>query len=245
MHLKKLWILPLVLVAATASAQFSKGIKMIGSSIGTSFIGTGETRYIFVDPSFNYTSKQNQSNINLGPSFGTFFNDQLAGGVQLLVGYSNLSTWRESATNGNTYVRDEVRNTDYGAGIFLRYYLSRNAKFLPFLHVQGNAGSGKTKTEGFYEIMNYRQTYEGVSSKKFYYNASLNLGLTKLISPMIGIDATIGYNFSSNRFTTTTTQKIVDNGTNLSATNTVEQQFNGNGLNIGIGIQVFLRKRSK
>ena len=84
-----------------------------------------------------------------------------------------------------------------------------------------------------------------MSSKKFYYNAGLNLGLTKLISPMIGFDATIGYNFSSNRFTTTTTQRIVDNGTLLGGTNSVEQQFNGNGLNIGIGIQVFLRKRSK
>lgn len=245
MHLKKLWVLPLVLVAATASAQFSKGVKMIGTSIGTSFIGTGETRYSFVDPNTNYTSKQNQSNINLGPSLGVFFNEQMAGGVQLLLGYSGISTWRESASNGNTYVRDEVRNTDYGAGIFFRYYLNRSAKFLPFLHVQGNAGSGKTRTEGFYEITNYRQTYEGVSSKKFYYNAGLNLGLTKLISPMIGFDVTIGYNFSSNRFTTTTTQKIVDNGTTLTGTNSVEQQFNGNGLNIGIGIQVFLRKRSK
>ncbi len=245
MRLKYLLVLPLILAAAIASAQLSKGVRMIGSSIATSFIGTGETRYTYPDPSSNYITKQNQSNFNLTPSFGIFLTDQLAGGVQLIAGYSSFIIWRESLVNGNTYVRDENRNTDYGAGVYLRYYFKNSGKLLPFMQVQGNAGSGKTKTEGFYEIVNYRYNYEGASSKKFFYNAGLNAGVTKMINATVGIDATLGYSFSSNKFTTITDYRIVDNGTNLSSKNQVEQHFKGNGLNIGIGVQVFLQKRSK
>ncbi|MGZ5286449.1 MAG: hypothetical protein ACXWB9_04650 [Flavisolibacter sp.] len=245
MRLKLFQVFPFFLITISSYAQVGKGVRMIGSTIGTSFIGTGETRYSGPEPANNYLTKQNQVSINLTPSAGWFFTDQLAGGIQLLAGYSNFSIWRESLTNGNTYVRDENRNMDYGAGIFLRYYFISKGSLLPFLQLQGNGGSGKTKTEGFYEITNYRYTYEGESDERIYSNAGLNAGVTKMISASIGLDATIGYTFSSNRFITNTNYQINDNGTNLTSRTQVQQRFKSNGLNIGLGVQVFLPKKSK
>ena len=229
-----------VTLTVSSFAQFKKGDKMIGSSIAGSTISSGKTLYSYPNGTQGYTSNQNNFTINLNPSYGWFIQNNIVVGVQPVLVYSRQKTWLESE-NGNTYKKDNYSNLDFGAGAFLRYFFSSGGKLYPFATAYVNAGSGSTNTDGFYYLTNYSQTYTGSSSARFFYNAGITAGITKLISTSAGLEAFIGYVHSSSKFTTTTTAHTNDNG-NISITEyKPTQEFSGNGVNIGIGLQIFLR----
>lgn len=241
MQLKLILISIFISGAACSNAQFQKGYKMTGSSIAVTNISSGQTEYSFPSGTEGYTAHHNNFNISLNPSIGWFIQNNLVAGVQLITNFSKQEQWLE-AVNGNTYKKDNYRNLDFGAGGFLRYYFSITSKFKPFAHAYLNAGSGSTKTDGFYYLSNYSQTYTGNSSDRFFYNAGLNAGVTKMINASVGLEAFAGYVHSSNKFTTTTKANTNDNGTIINSEYQPTQKFSGNGLNVGVGLQVFLSR---
>jgi hypothetical protein len=240
MPLKKVFLSCLIFTAISSQAQFKKGTKMVGAGIASSFISTGKTDYSFPNGTEGYTANQNNFSLNVNPSVGWFINKNCVVGGQIIFSMSNQKTWLESASNGNTYQKDNYKNTDFGAGAFFRYYLSSPTKIKPFAHLYFNGGSGSTTTNGFYYATDFSQTYEGESSSRFFYNLGLNAGITKMINQSIGLEGFVGYAHSYNKFTTTTRANTNDNGTVTSSEYQPTQKFNGNGVNIGIGLQVFL-----
>ena len=231
------------LISMGSKAQFRKGSKLIGTTIGSSFISSGETKYSYPNNSQNYTAKQNNFNLNISPSIGWFFKDNLVGGAQLITIMSNQKTWLESESNGNTYKKDEYRNTDFGAGVFLRYYFTTAGGIKPFAHAFLNAGSGVTNTNGFYLFSaTSSQTYTGKSSERFFYNAGINAGITKMISGSVGLEGFVGFSHSKNKFTTFTRATNVTGSTTTTSEYDVTQNYNGNGVNVGLGLVVVLGK---
>jgi hypothetical protein len=241
MQSKHFFLLCLLVPAFSAHSQFKKGTKMIGADIGSAMFSSGKTDYSYPNATSGYTANNRNWNLSLSPSIGWFIQDNCVVGGSISLSSSGQKVWIETTT-GNTYKEDNNHNTDYGLGIFSRYYFSTANSIRPFAHVFINAGSGVTKTDGFYYATNFTQTYEGKSSDRFFYNAGLNAGITKMINSTIGIDAFVGYLHSYSKLTTTTIVTTNDNGTITKPQFEPTQQFNGNGVNIGVGIQVFLSK---
>jgi hypothetical protein len=143
-------------------------------------------------------------------------------------------------SSGTTYREDNSNNTDFGLGIFYRYYFSVDGRVKPFAHAYVNGGSGTTKTDGFYYALNYSQAYTGKSSDRFFYNLGLNAGITKIIGRMIGLEGFVGYAHSLSKFTTTTVATTNSNGAITTSEYQPTQKFTGNGVTVGIGVQLFL-----
>ena len=212
---------------------------MTGANIIASQVSSGKTQFHFPNGTQGYTLHKNQYNISLNPWFGWFIKKNVVAGVQITTGFSKQKIWLE-AENGNNYKQDNQRDIDAGAGIFLRYYITSKATLKPFAHIYFNGGSGSTETDGFYYATNYSQTYEGNTSGRFFYNAGINAGLTRMINSSLGLEAFIGYIHSYNKFTTITVATINDNGNNTIAEYQPTQRTRSNGMNFGIGLQIFI-----
>ena len=212
---------------------------MPGLTIAAGDLSSGETAFSYPNGTQGYTEKQNNFNMGLSPSLGWFVSDNLVAGVQLIFNFARQETW-QVAENGNTYKKDNYRNLDFGAGGFSRYYFTNTGRLDPFAHVYFNAGSGSTNTDGFQYYTTYNLTYEGNSDSRFFYNAGLLAGITKMIAPGTGLEAFLGYAHSSNKFRTKTIVTTNENGSITRSEYEPHQRFSGNGLSFGIGIQVFL-----
>ena len=219
-----------------SQAQFSKGTRMIGATIGSGYFTSGKTDF----SNQGYTNYNHNWNVSFTPSIGWFINDGNAVGANLFVSSTHQKSWNE--VSGVTNREDNSHNTDFGLGLFYRHYFKASSQLHPFVQAYVNGGSGVTKTDGFYYAPAYTQTYTGKTSDRFFYNAGLNLGLTKMLSNTVGAEAYVGYSHSYNKFTTKTVSTSVDRvGTGITQANYLaEQTYSGNNINVGIGLQVFL-----
>jgi hypothetical protein len=108
-----------------------------------------------------------------------------------------------------------------------------------------NAGSGSGSTDGVRYTSGEKYSYEGKVSGKFFYNAGLNLGITKMFTPSAGLDIYAGYGYSytkfhqRNVFVYDYSPPVPD----VTGYTEYDQKFSGHALNIGVGFQVFLSKR--
>lgn len=245
MQPKHLLLSCFILIGFCAKAQFSKGTKMIGASILTGSLNTGTAVYTFPNNVSGYDMNQNRFNLAITPSAGIFLTSKTVLGGSLLLDIASQKQWYESPSNGNTYKQDKSRTISYGAGVFLRQYFGTAGNLLPFGQAFINGGSSSVRTSGYFlPSVNSSQTYEGESSGSFFYNTGINLGLTKLLTPAVGIDAFVGYGYSYNKMTM---QTIAFNtnppqGTTESRYEPT-QKFTGHGLSLGLGIQVFLPRK--
>jgi hypothetical protein len=213
-------------------AQFNKGQHLAGASIATGFFSSGKTSY-----GQDYVTNSHSWSIGLTPYYGWFLNQHAAAGFNLILNASGQKDWNESA--GLTYKRDIRNNMDYGLGLFYRYYLSAKTQWLPFVHAYANAGSGRTRTSGFYYSTTINQTYSGKSSDRAFYNLGINAGLTRRINQWTGIDVFVGYGHSYSKMTTTTESQKNSGSGNFTEEYIQPQAFRGNAINFGIGFQFF------
>jgi len=236
MKRKLLFAIMCICLGLCGRAQFQKGTRMIGATIGSGYFSGGTTDYTIA----GYSTKNTSWNINLTPSFGRFISERSAVGGSLFLNSTHQHNWNEA--NGGTYKRDRSHNTDYGIGLFYRHYFSSGSSLRPFAHVYVNGGSGTGKTDGFYYVGTLSQTYTGKSSDRFFYNAGLNAGITKMVSTTVGLDAFIGYSHSYSKVTNRATSFSSDSGTGnvTSAEFNTPQKYSGNNLNVGVGLQIFL-----
>ncbi|HRF20351.1 MAG TPA: hypothetical protein PK977_19365, partial [Chitinophagaceae bacterium] len=95
----------------SAIAQFSKGDKMIGASVGSVVVNSGSSDISVAQIGSN-TSRITNFNININPSFGWFISDKtVVGGAVIINPYNNKTTYEQS---GSTYQSDKNSNFSIG-----------------------------------------------------------------------------------------------------------------------------------
>jgi hypothetical protein len=241
----RLVIAVLLLSCLTGNAQFKKGDKMYGASVGNIFFnsGSGDQKVVSVG---SLTYNTTAFGLSIAPSVGWFISDKTAVGATLNINPTSQKTTYES--NGTTFQKDESKNFNIGLGGFVRNYFGSSGSFLPYGQFGLNAGMNTVKTEGFFYggsgASAYKETYDGKSSGGFFINASLTVGMTKMVGELTGLDFFAGYNFSHNKNTFKTT-RLRDDGNNGSidqrGENETVSDFTNHGFVLGVGFQVFLR----
>ena len=234
-------------LSVQSNAQFSKGMRMAGASIANIVVnsGTSEHRVVSIGGSSGTVKGYN---INLSPSLGWFITDKAAVGVTLAFNPSKETTRYEAG--GNTFQSDEISQLELGLGGFLRNYFKSGGSLLPFAQVNLNGGITNTKASGFYYggtgPAAYKQSYDSKSSDGFFMNAIFSLGGTWMVSKNIGLDLTLGYNYSYNNYTMNTTtlrDEGIDGSIEETGTNETRTRFSNNRFIFGIGFQVFLDRK--
>lgn len=228
----------------SVEAQFKKGDKMVGSSIGSALYNSGSSDVSF--PDFNgYSSKNTNYNFRLEPSMGWFITEKTAIGASININPSGEKITYED--NGTTFQKDQKNSFNIGIGAFARNYFGDSRDFMPFGQFGFNIGISSLNTEGFRFYSgtpNYKNTYDGKSSGGFFANASLEFGLTKMLGENAGLDLFLGYNYSYNKNTvktTTSTDLGIDGTIDYTSVNEPTTKFTNHGFIIGAGFQVFLK----
>ena len=229
------------------NAQFNQGDKMVGASIASALYNSGSSTVSF--PSISgYKSESSSWAVRVEPSMGWFLSDKTAVGVTVNVHpFGQKVSYQDG---GTTFQEDKSSNFDVGLGLFARHYLGSGGDFLPFGQAGFNVGMSSGRTEGFrfYDSTpDFKNSYEGESDGGFFSNASLQLGLTKLLSQNTGLDIYLGYTYSYNKntFKTVTQTDIGIDGTiETRSENEPTTKFTNHGFIIGAGFQIFLRGKS-
>lgn len=233
------------LLSIGTHAQFKKGDRMAGSSVGSVLFNSGNSDITVVSIGSN-TSKITSFDARITPSLGWFVSDNTVVGIMLNINPNGQKTSYEQ--NGSTYQSDKNNGFNIGIGGFARNYFPGNGSLLPFGQVSLNGGISSLKTEGFFYggsgSSAYKQTYDGNSSGGFFANAAFTGGFTKLVGENAGLDFYIGYNYSYNKNTfkrTTLRDDGIDGSIDTRAENETTTKFTNHGFTIGAGFQIFLR----
>lgn len=241
-------LLLLVLLFSTPmlNAQFKKGDRMLGPSIGNFVFNAGSSSISVASiGSSNSTSKG--YNLNIAPLYGWFINEKTVVGAIININpNSQKNTYEE---NGSTYQMDKITGFSIGVGGFARNYFSGNQNsLLPFGQISLTAGINNLKTEGFFYGGSgsnaYKITYTGNSSGGFAANAAFSGGFTKMLGENAGLDFYAGYTYTynNNSFKKTTLRDNMINGTiDERGENETTVKFTNHGFMLGVGFQIFLR----
>lgn len=235
-----------------AKAQFKKGTRMAGTSIGNVFYNSGSSDISYTGITTGATSKTTSFGLSFIPSLGWFVSDNTAIGVTF-----NINPWSNKTTytaelNGNTYEQDKLNGFNFGIGGFARNYFNSSSSFMPYGQFSLNLGMSTQSSSGFFYggsgASAYKTTYSGKSSGGFFANSSLTLGMTKLLNSNTGLDLYAGYSFSYNK-NTYKTNSTRDDGNNGSIDQTSVSnpttKFTNHGFTLGAGFQIFLERKQK
>jgi hypothetical protein len=251
MHRKLTLVISILLITITSvNAQFKKGMRMAGANIGSAVFNSGSSDVTFPTPTQGYTSKITSFGVNISPSMGWFISDDIVVGILISINPFNDKTRYKDDASGNTFQQDKSNSLSAGMGGFARKYFNSKSSFMPFGQLTLNFGFNSKTTSGFFYGGSgssvYKTTYNGKSSGGTFGNATLSLGMTKLLNPNTGLDFFAGYSFSSNKntFKTTTLRDDGNNGTiDLTTINQPTSKYTNSGFSVGVGFQVFLDKR--
>lgn len=238
-----------ILVFNTTSAQFKKGEKMVGGSVGSMVFNNGSADINVAQIGTN-KSKTSGYNISINPTLGWFISDNTAVGASVNINPSSNKT--SYAQNSSTYQSDKVTNFNVGLGGFARHYFSATKSLLPYGQLGVNFGVSNLKTEGFFYGGSgptaYKSTYTGKSTGGMYLNTSVQVGVTKMLAAHTGLDFYLGYNYSynSNTFNRTNLRDDGNDGTiDSRSENQTTTKFTNHGFMIGVGFQIFLATKTK
>jgi hypothetical protein len=232
------------LFTVPANAQFKKGMRMAGASIGGAFFNAGSTDYTAPFPTTGYTSKTNSIGLNLAPDFGWFISDKTVIGGQFLLSYKYDKDLLVDADN-ITYSKNILHGLHIGLGAFARQYFSATGSFYPFAQVNLQALTGSSKNDGFFYNSSplYKDVFKGKSSGDFTANAGFALGVTKMINTYVGLDISVGYTYSynKNKYKTNTARDADIDGTiDERPVSDITTKSTSNGIALNVGFQIFL-----
>ncbi len=232
----------LFLASYHVDAQFTKGTRMAGASIGSLFFNATHSEYTYAAPTYFISSSNGSSyGLSLTPNLGWFINSSTVIGGQLLLNYKYDKKTDES--NGSTYNREVNKSFSAGAGVFARHYFSDAGKFLPYAQLAVGATTGSSRTTGFSYSFTYKDSKDSRSTGDLTFNSGLSFGLTRMLNATTGLDLFAGYNYVHYK-TDFKSVTLRDEGINGSIDERIEsaykQNFNSHGFSIGVGIQVFL-----
>src|SRR5262245_18142179 len=121
-------------------AQFQKGDRMVGASMGTIFYNSSKTVYTYPPPTTGFTRHSSNYGSSLTPNCGWFINESTATGATFTLAYTHSEYFDEDEANGNSFTKDESNNFNVGAGACARTYFSSSGKFYPFGQIGFNFG---------------------------------------------------------------------------------------------------------
>ncbi len=235
-----------LLMSIAINAQFQKGDKMAGVSIGTVFFNHGSTD-ISTSISTSTTSNDNFG-ISLDPSIGWFINNNVAIGIMPTAGYNKQKILGKSSS-GSTYLKDETSQFNFGVGGFARYYFNGNNNLMRFFgQYDLSFGLNGSKNNGYqYETYGvYVDRYNQKSSGDFFAKTGLMFGVSKFLANHLSLDFYAGYKFSyiNSNPKGTFFRDYSDPGTgDITQTINYDQKFTGHNVVLGVGLQVFLSKK--
>lgn len=240
------FLLIMTCVTTNSNAQFRKGMRMSGVTLGTAFFNSGKTDYSVPVPTTGYTINTNSLGITLAPSYGWFISDKVVVGAQLAGGYKYDKTLK-SDENDVTYYKNVVNSFSFSAGAFARNYFPGSGSFYPFAQVGFTVGFGSSNHEGFSysSAPVYKDVFDGKSSGDFLATAGLSIGATRMLNEHVGLDFALGYNYSINnyKYKTDTQRDInVDGTIDERPSSDLTTKSKNNGLTVGVGFQLFFGK---
>ena len=246
--LQKMTLITLLLLFnITMNAQFKKGDKMVGTSVGSVFFNTGNSDQT-VTSIGRQTAKVKGYGVNIMPSLGWFIAENTAAGFSLLINPSGNKVSFEE--NGNTFQTDKSRYFNIGIGGFARSYFGKAKSLLPFGQLAINGGISDVKKDGFFYggtgPSAYKETYDTKSSGGLFVDAIFTLGLTKMFGQYTGLDLSIGYDFSYTKNTMNTTtlrDNMVDGTIDETLKNETISKLTNHKFILGLGFQVFLERK--
>lgn len=217
--MKKLFALFLfIYISFSSSAQISKGSLLLGGDFS-----------LFTEKQKQGIQENNTNGVNFSPLIGTAVKNNLIKGVYMQLGYRNNE-------NINSQFVNKTKNSNYGAGIFLRKYSSIKNNFYGFL--QGNLGFSYSKNKN----ENSTSFYEG---KQTSVGVNMSPGLSYKVSKKLHIEAglreiaSMGYSVTKNRNVVSTTSS--DSKTNSFSVSTSLNNFSSN---IYFGFRLLLSGKS-
>jgi hypothetical protein len=234
----------IILAGIAANAQFKKGDKMVGTSVGSIFFNSGSSDVSFPQVR-GYSSKTSSYGVRIEPSFGWFISEKTIIGAAININPSGQKVRYEDI--GTSFQEDKSTGLNIGVGGFARNYFGGNSAFMPFGQFGFNAGINSSTMEGYkyYDASpDYKVSYDGKSSGGFFANATLQFGFTKMVGEYTGFDMYLGYNYSYNKNTfktTTLTDLDIDGDIDFRSENEPTTKFTNHGLIVGVGFQVFLK----
>lgn len=230
-----------LLISPAAQAQFKKGQRMAGASVGSVGFNSGKSDISYPPPTTGFESNNQNMQFSLNPSMGWFISENTAVGALLNLGYRYQKIFDEA--NGTTFNKNTGKSFNLGIGGFARNYFASSGSMKPFGQFTMSFGTGSSSHDGFRFTGGNKETYDGKSSGDFFANAALSLGFTKMLNNHTGLDFFAGYNYNYNKNTyKTTTQTDLGNNGSIDQTAVSEptSKFTNHGFMIGIGFQVFL-----
>jgi len=239
-------VIPALLVTIMINAQFKKGDKMVGASVGSVFYNNSSAD--LSNSLGSATTGTDHFGVAISPSIGWFINESVAIGIAPSISYDKQKQIGKSS-NGNTYLKDESNHFGVNVGGFARYYFRGASDKLRFFGQYNlSLGLGGGKNEGFEYERNglYVERYERKSSGDFMANTGITAGLSKFLGRYTALDVYIGYNFSYTKSSPagTTITDYTDPGTpDTTVKIDYEQKITGHNIVLGVGFQVFLEKR--
>lgn len=232
------------------NAQFTKGTKIISTNIGSALFNTQTIDYaqrVDIGGTLYTRASIKNMNVSIAPGIGWFISPQIAVGGRLGLNYSADKRSDKDIASGNTYSKDNVNNFFLDLNAFSRYYFVTGKSWLPFAEASMGAGFGASSGDGFfYRGSEYKDVTDSKSSGDFAVNAGLLVGVTKMLGEQVGLDIFAGYKYNhyKNEVTKTTQRDIgMDGSIDERLENITTQKSNNNGLQIGIGLQIFLHKK--
>lgn len=231
----------------TVNAQFSKGMRMSGATIGTAFFNAGATDYSVPFPTSGYTVNTNSLGASLTPNYGWFVSDRIVLGPVINIAYKYDKTLKSDEADV-TYYKNVVNSFNLSVGAFARNYFSPAGSFNPFVQALVSAGFGSSNHEGYnYSAAPiYKEVFKGKSSGDFLVNAGLAAGVTKLLNQNVGLDimASYNYTYNKNEYDTNTDRDVDIDGTiDEQSKSNLTMKARTHAFMIGVGLQVFLGKR--
>jgi len=234
------WVL-----APGASAQFSKGTVMLGTTIGT-------TGYSSANSNYNYDAGNSRSTgtqtftLSAGPQIGVFLTQHLVLGAtpSFNLSTSHASTTNTGTTGTQTGSTTTTTTTTVSIGPFLRDYFAMvpgNNWF--YAQVNSSVGAGSGSSSGNSYTSTSTGSTNGKVSSIFNWNAGASLGLTHFFYKRIGMDVSLGYLYShahnynvNNTITTTKATGSISQSASDYTLNT-----GTNSVTFGVGFHWFMK----
>jgi hypothetical protein len=226
------------------NAQFRKGDRMLGATIGTLLYNHSNTD---LSNSVSVSSTgTDHFNLNFNPALGWFVSDNMAVGVSPVASYDKQKTLGKSG--GSTFQKDETSRYNIGLGGFARYYFEGSEKARFFSQYDLAFGISGSNSSGYqYETYGvYVDRYDYSSSGDIFVNTGLSFGVSKFISQRTSIDFMLGYRFSYTKSNVTGnfSRDYTDPATgDITLKPSYDQKLTTHNVSLGVGLQFFLEKK--
>lgn len=223
-------------------AQNKKGNLLVGVNLGGSGLSFGNTEssYSYI-PSTVYKSKTNGFSFSINPNIGIYISDNVVVGGNITINpysykYDNSNTG-SSATSQSKYHAIYV-----GVGPYGRFYFGDNkGKGMPFVQVD----AGIDFVPGYkYDYTtstgtnNYTEKYKNYTS----WNTGIQVGYEHFFNEIIGIQYSVGYSFSSYKYTSNVdyaSASLTD------YSSTYKNNSSNVDFNVGLAIHLACNKKGK